>query len=69
MTRVEGALDRVRPAIRRDGGEVWLIKVESGVAYVLGACGSCEMSTATLKDTIERVVLETCPELTAVEQV
>ena len=69
--RVERALARVRPAILADGGDVWFIKAEDGVAYVqmLGACGSCAMSTATLKQAIERAVLEECPELRAVEQI
>jgi len=41
--RIEAALDRIRPAIRRDGGDVWLIKVDDAVAYVqmIGACGGC----------------------------
>ena len=69
--RVEGALDRVRPAIQSDGGDVWLIKIEDRVAYVqmLGACGGCAMSTATLKGAIEANVLADCPEIERVEQI
>jgi 1,4-dihydroxy-2-naphthoate octaprenyltransferase len=69
--RVEGALDRVRPAIQSDGGDVWLIKIEDRVAYVqmLGACGGCAMSTATLKGAIEANVMADCPEIERVEQV
>jgi 1,4-dihydroxy-2-naphthoate octaprenyltransferase len=69
--RVEGALDRVRPAIQSDGGDVWLIKIEDRVAYVqmLGACGGCAMSTATLKGAIETNVMADCPEIERVEQV
>ncbi|MDQ6826329.1 MAG: NifU family protein [Candidatus Eremiobacteraeota bacterium] len=54
-----------------DGGEVWLIKVENGIAFVqmLGACGGCAMSNATLKMAIERVVRAECPEITSVEQI
>jgi Fe-S cluster biogenesis protein NfuA len=70
-SRIEAALDRIRPAIRRDGGDVWLIKVEDAVAYVqmIGACGGCPASNATLKDGIEAVVREDVPEIRAVEQV
>jgi Fe-S cluster biogenesis protein NfuA len=68
--RVERALDDVRPAIQRDGGDVWLIKVEPPVAYVqmAGACGGCSMVEGTLKEFIERSVSATCPEIERVEQ-
>lgn len=68
--RIEAALDRIRPAIRRDGGDVWLINVEDGVAYVqmIGACGGCTASQQTLKGGIEAVVREDVPEIRSVEQ-
>jgi len=69
--RVNAALDKVRPAIAADGGEVWLIKVESGVAFVqmLGACGGCPASTMTLKGAIEAVVVADVPEVREVVSV
>jgi Fe-S cluster biogenesis protein NfuA len=68
--RVNRALDKVRPAIQADGGEVWLIKVENSTAYVqmLGACGGCPASTMTLKGAIEAVVTADVPEVTEVLQ-
>jgi Fe-S cluster biogenesis protein NfuA len=70
VQRIEGALDRIRPMIRRDGGDVWLVRVDHDVAYVqmIGACGGCAASHATLKDGIEAVVREDVPEIVAVEQ-
>jgi Fe-S cluster biogenesis protein NfuA len=70
-SRIEAALDRIRPAIRQDGGDVWLIKVERDVAYVqmLGACGGCPASHMTLKGGIEAVVREDVPEIAQVVQV
>jgi Fe-S cluster biogenesis protein NfuA len=70
-SRIEAALERVRPAIRRDGGDVWLVKIENGVAYVqmIGACGGCPASNSTLKGGIEAVVREDVPEIHTVEQV
>jgi Fe-S cluster biogenesis protein NfuA len=70
-SRIEAALDRIRPAIHRDGGDVWLVKVDDGVAYVqmIGACGGCPASHMTLKSGIEAVVREDVPEIRAVEQV
>lgn len=69
--RLEAALDEIRPAILRDGGDVWLIRVEDAVAYVqlIGACGGCPMSNATLKDGIEVRVRARCPEIERVEQI
>ncbi|HET9030296.1 MAG TPA: NifU family protein [Candidatus Aquilonibacter sp.] len=69
--RVNRALDKVRPGIQADGGEVWLIKVEDGTAYVqmLGACGGCPASTMTLKGAIELVVCADVPEVTQVLQI
>ncbi|MDB5094429.1 MAG: NifU-like nitrogen fixation protein [Candidatus Eremiobacteraeota bacterium] len=70
-SRIEAALDRIRPMIRRDGGDVWLIRVDADVAYVqmIGACGGCPASNATLKGGIEAVVREDVPEIRRVEQV
>ena len=69
--RVNRALDKVRPLIQADGGEVWLIRVEDAKAYVqmLGACGGCAASTLTLKGAIEAVVTADVPEVTEVLQV
>ncbi|MBV9440420.1 MAG: NifU family protein [Candidatus Eremiobacteraeota bacterium] len=69
--RIEAALDLVRPAIHRDGGDVWLVSVEDDVAYVqmIGACGGCPASNATLKQGIEAAVRAHVPEITRVEQI
>jgi Fe-S cluster biogenesis protein NfuA len=69
--RINQALDKVRPFIQGDGGEVWLVRVDGSTAYVqmLGACGGCAASTMTLKGAIEAVVCSDVPEITSVEQV
>jgi Fe-S cluster biogenesis protein NfuA len=69
--RINTALDRIRPMIAADGGDVWLIRVENSTAYVqmLGACGGCAAAHLTLKNGIEAVVLEDVPEITAVESI
>ena len=68
--RVDAALDRIRPGIHADGGDVWLMNVDDGVAFVqmVGACGGCSAALMTLKMGIERVVREDVPEIRAVEQ-
>jgi len=69
--RVNAALDKVRPGIQMDGGEVWLIKVENGTAFVqmLGACGGCPASMMTLKGAVEAVVCSDVPEIREVVQI
>jgi Fe-S cluster biogenesis protein NfuA len=66
--RINTALDRIRPAIAADGGDVWLIRVEDKTAYVqmLGACGGCAAAHLTLKNGIEAVIREDVPEITTV---
>jgi Fe-S cluster biogenesis protein NfuA len=62
---VEKALDLIRPALQRDGGNVELVdwNEESGIAKVklVGACGSCPMSQMTLRMGVERVLKENVP--------
>jgi Fe-S cluster biogenesis protein NfuA len=66
--RANRALDRIRPAIAADGGDVWLIRVDGTTAYVqmLGACGGCPASHLTLKHGIEASIREDVPEITSV---
>jgi len=68
--RANAALDEVRPAIVRDGGDVWLIRIDGATAYVqlVGACGGCPMSNSTLRGAVETAILARCPELSRVEQ-
>ncbi|RAL26988.1 NifU family protein [Thermoflavimicrobium daqui] len=69
--RVQEILDKLRPYIQRDGGDVELVEMVDGVVRVrlLGACGSCPSSTITLKAGIERALMEEIPEVKEVEQV
>ncbi len=62
--QVEKALEEVRPYLQMEGGNVELIDVtEDGIVKVRlkGACGSCPMSTYTLKEGIEKKIKEMVP--------
>jgi len=63
--KVEAALNKVRPALMADGGNVELVDVEDGVVKVrlTGACGGCPMSQMTLKMGIERLLKKEVPEI------
>ncbi len=63
--KVEKALDKIRPALMADGGNVELVEVKDGVVKVklTGACGGCPMSQMTLKMGIERTLKSEIPEI------
>jgi len=70
--QVQEALEKVRPALQRDGGDVELVEVtDDGVVKVKlqGACGGCPMSQMTLKMGIEKVIKEAVPQVQSVEAV
>ncbi len=69
--RVQEALDKIRPALQADGGDVELIDVEGGVVKVrlVGACAGCPMSQLTLANGVERVLKQEVPEVERVEPV
>jgi Fe-S cluster biogenesis protein NfuA len=69
---VQAVLDKIRPALQADGGDVELIDVtEDGVVKVSlqGACRGCPMSQLTLANGVERVLKEQLPEVVRVEAV
>ncbi|MFK3986509.1 NifU family protein [Exiguobacterium mexicanum] len=69
--QVQEVLDKLRPFLLRDGGDVELVDVEEGIVKLrlMGACGSCPSSTITLKAGIERALIEEVPGIVEVEQV
>jgi Fe-S cluster biogenesis protein NfuA len=72
LIRIEGALDQIRPYLEADGGNVKVLEVTDDMVLkleLLGACGSCPMSTMTLKAGVEQAVLKAVPELIAVEAI
>ncbi len=68
---VQKVLDRIRPALQADGGDVELVDVEDGVVKVrlTGACGGCPMAMMTLKGGIEAVLKDEIPSVQRVESV
>ena len=66
--KVEDVLNKIRPALKADGGDVELVDVKDGIVSVrlTGHCAGCPMSTMTLKNGIERILKE---QITDVKQV
>lgn len=69
---IEDTLDQIRPYLMADGGSVNLLNVTSDMVVeleLLGACGSCPMSTMTLRAGIEQALKRSVPEISRVEAV
>lgn len=71
--RVEKVLEKIRPYIQSDGGDISLVAVDEAAGIVKvklhGACGSCPSSMATLKGGVERMVRQEIPEIKEVVSV
>mgnify|MGYP000907000838 CR=1 FL=1 len=69
--QVQEALNKLRPFLLRDGGDVELVEVNDGIVRLrlLGACGSCPSSMITLKAGIERALLSAVPGVREIEQI
>ncbi|MBN2799361.1 MAG: NifU family protein [Deltaproteobacteria bacterium] len=71
LEEVSEALEAVRPALQRDGGDIQLHKVEDNDVYVslVGACAGCPSATITLRLGVERHLKEVFPSMGRVIQV
>ena len=70
--QIEQALDTIRPYLNADGGAVRLLNVTDDMVVeleLLGACGTCPMSTMTLRAGIEQAIMRAIPSITRVEAV
>ena len=63
--KIQTALERIRPALQTDGGDVELVDLKDGIVSVklTGHCGGCPMSTMTLRMGVERIIREEVPEI------
>jgi|TARA_B100000795_G_scaffold268613_1_gene255952 Fe-S cluster biogenesis protein NfuA len=70
LEQVDLGLEKVRPFLQSDGGDIKIVGLsDDGVLTLefLGNCSSCNMSNMTFKAAIEENVLNNSPEITAVE--
>lgn len=69
--QVEGVLEKVRAGLKSEGGDIDLVDIKESVVYVklTGACGTCPMSTLTLRNWVEASIKREIPEVTAVQAV
>lgn len=70
--KIEVALDSIRPYLEADGGNVRIVDLDENMVLkieMLGNCGSCPMSTMTLKAGVEEAIKRAIPEITKVEAI
>jgi len=70
-TRVKEALEKFRPYLQSEGGDMEFINVDADNKVhvrLVGACGSCPMATMTLKMGIEEYLKDAVPEVSEVVQ-
>jgi Fe-S cluster biogenesis protein NfuA len=67
--QVQAAIDKIRPMLQKDGGDVELVDVQNGIVTVRlrGACAGCPMSQMTLKNGIEKLLKKEIPDIVAVQ--
>ena len=69
--RVEQVINRIRPAVQMDGGDIELVGIEGGIVKLrlVGSCHGCPSSMMTLKMGIERAIRAEVPEIVGVDAV
>ena len=70
--KVQESLNKIRPALQADGGDLSLVEVtEDGVVKVqmMGACSGCPMRSVTLKEGVEKALKQEVPEIKEVVSV
>ena len=68
--KVQNVINKIRPMLQADGGDVELVDCVEGVVTVRlkGACAGCPMSQMTLRNGIERAIKQEIPDVKSVVQ-
>ncbi len=72
IQKVENVIDQIRPYLQADGGNIRFVEITSDNIVnveLLGACGTCPMSTMTLKAGVEQAMIKAVPEIKSVEAI
>jgi len=72
LTRINTALDEIRPHLAVDGGDIELVELtDKGVVRIkwLGNCEHCSMSSMTMRAGVEQAIRAKVPEITGVEAI
>lgn len=71
VKQIVTVLEKIRPFLNRDGGDVEFVKYENGIVYVkmIGACAGCDLIDSTLQDGIATLLMEEVPGVVGVRNV
>lgn len=72
IRKIENVIDQIRPYLQADGGNIRFVNLTDEMVVnveLLGACGSCPMSTMTLKAGVEQAMKKAIPEIQSVEAI
>lgn len=60
---IEATIDKIRPFLRRDGGDIEFIGFRDGIVYVTmtGACQGCMMASADISEGVEVLIMDEVP--------
>jgi Fe-S cluster biogenesis protein NfuA len=69
LARIEATINKIRPYIQQDGGDLQLVDYQDGVVTVrmIGACAGCVMASADISDGVQSIILEENPEVKSVK--
>lgn len=69
--QIEKVINKLRPYLNHDGGDIELIDFKDGIVYVkmLGACAGCSLLDETLKQGVEQILMEEVPGVLEVRNV
>lgn len=65
QNKIKEVLDKIRPYLNQDGGDVEFVKFEDGICYVTlkGACAGCMFADMTISNTVEEILVSEVPEV------
>ena len=71
IEHIKFIIDKIRPFLMNDGGDVEFIKYENGIVYVrlTGNCANCSIADFEIKDTVESILISEVPEVIEVKQI
>ena len=71
VEKVKVLIDKLRPFLINDGGNLEFVKLEDDIVYVrmMGSCKDCEMMDITLKEGIEEIIVSEIPEIKEVRNI
>ena len=65
VEHIKFIIEKIRPFLMNDGGDVEFVKYEDGIVYVnlIGACADCAIADSEIKDTVESILTSEIPEV------